>query len=616
MLLTLREATLSRGTKILLEKANLHLQEKQKIGLIGLNGCGKSSFFSLMRNELSTDHGECEINTALRISHLAQEIPDSLEPAIEFVLGGDKAYTNLMQNLKEAEKNQDDASILVCHNMLHQTGGYAKPAQAAVIMTGLGFDSSQQQTPVNDFSGGWRMRLNLAKCLMQPADLLLLDEPTNHLDMEAIFWLENWLKQTPASLLLISHDREFLDEIVSHILHIENKSIKLYTGNYSSFEKTRALQLVLQQATYEKQQAKITHMMQFVNRFKAKATKAKQAQSRLKMIDKMEQVAQAQIDSPFNFEFYPCPKSGHFLLQCENMQAGYTAEKPILTHINLTIKPGDRIALLGPNGQGKSTLIKTLTNALPPLGGSRQASIHLQAGYYAQHQLEDLDCEASPLEILQRLNPGAKEQDIRNYLGGFDFHGDMAVNSIRYFSGGEKARLALAKLVWLKPNLLLLDEPTNHLDLGMRSALEIALQSYEGAVIIISHDRHLLKSTVDEYFLVFDGKVTHFQGDLDTYHHWLLTRDITKSTADKEISSNQYKERKGLQNKLKSLEQKMESLQAELQKIDILLADGNMYDASQSNNLQQLLDKKSRFQEELNQIETTWMEISLDIEGS
>lgn len=613
-MLTLREATISRGTKVLLEKANLHLQEKQKIGLIGLNGCGKSSFFSLMRNEMTTDHGECDINTTLRISHLAQEIPDTNEPAIDFVLRGDIAYTTLMQQLKEAEESGDDMGIMTCHNTLHHTGGYAKPALAAVIMAGLGFTAEQQQLPVNDFSGGWRMRLNLAKCLIQPADLLLLDEPTNHLDMEAIFWLENWLKLTPASLMIISHDRDFLDGIVSHILHITNKSIKLYTGNYTTFEKTRAMQLALQQATYEKQQGKISHMMEFVNRFKAKASKAKQAQSRLKMIDKMEQVAQAQIDSPFTFEFYPCPKAGYSLLQCEAVQAGYSPDKAILKNINLTIKPGDRIALLGPNGQGKSTLIKTLTNIIPPLQGTIQHSAHLNIGYYAQHQLEDLDCEASPLETIQRLNPQAKEQDIRNYLGGFDFHGDMAVNPIRHFSGGEKARLALAKLVWLKPNLLLLDEPTNHLDLGMRSALEIALQSYEGAVVIISHDRHLLKSTVDEYFLIFDGKVTPFQGDLDEYHHWLQNKNIAESAPKKDKIIIQHKEKKALQNKLKSLEQKMESLHVELKKLDLLLADSNLYEASQSNTLKQLTDKKLHLEETLLETESSWMEISTTLE--
>lgn len=613
-MLTLREATLSRGTKILLEKANLHLQEKQKIGLIGLNGCGKSSFFSLMRNEMTTDHGECDINTTLRISHLAQEIPDTNEPAIDFVLRGDIAYTILMRQLKDAEKSGDDIGIMTCHNTLHHTGGYAKPALAAVIMAGLGFTAEQQQLPVNDFSGGWRMRLNLAKCLIQPADLLLLDEPTNHLDMEAIFWLENWLKLTPASLLIISHDRDFLDGIVSHILHIDNKSIKLYTGNYTTFEKTRAMQLALQQATYEKQQGKISHMMDFVNRFKAKASKAKQAQSRLKMIDKIEQVAQAQIDSPFTFEFYPCPKAGYSLVQCEAVQAGYSPDKAILKNINLIIKPGDRIALLGPNGQGKSTLIKTLTNIIPPLQGTIQYSAHLNIGYYAQHQLEDLDCEASPLETLQRLNPQAREQDIRNYLGGFDFHGDMAINPIRHFSGGEKARLALAKLVWLKPNLLLLDEPTNHLDLGMRSALEIALQSYEGAVVIISHDRHLLKSTVDEYFLIFDGKVASFHGDLDEYHHWLQNKNIEESLPKKDKATIQYKEKKALQNKLKSLEQKMESLHAELKKLDLLLADGNLYEASQSDTLKQLTDKKSCLEKTLQETESSWMEISITLE--
>lgn len=496
-MLTLRQITLSRGNKILLERASVNLYEKQKIGLIGHNGCGKTSLFNLLLGQITPDHGEFLINPQLRISHLAQQLPDSNERALAFVLAGDDEYQRLQQRLIAAEAAHDDTEVIACHEQLAQTGGYSKPAKAAMILAGLGFNASDFESTVNSFSGGWRMRLSLARCLMKPADLLLLDEPTNHLDMEAIFWLEKWLKQSVNTVILISHDREFLDAFVSHILHIDQQDMTLYSGNYSVFEQIRAQKMVLQQAMYEKQQQKISHLMAYVQRFRAKASKAAQAQSRLNAIAKMDIVAQAQVDSPFSFEFYPCPRAGKPLLRCDQMSAGYPEQHAVLSKVNLILNPGDRIALLGPNGEGKSTLIKTLTGELPPLSGTIQRSTHLQVGYYAQHQLEQLDITLSPLETIQRLTPDAREQTIRDFLGGFNFIGDMATQTIRHFSGGEKARLALAKLVWLKPNLLLLDEPTNHLDLGMRAAIEIALQSYEGALILISHDRHLLRTTVD-----------------------------------------------------------------------------------------------------------------------
>ena len=509
-MLVINNATLSRGNKVLLQDASVCLYEKQKIGLIGHNGCGKSSLFALILGKIGLDSGDIQLHSHLRIAHLSQQLPDSEEEALQFVLQGDDAHHALMQELLKAEASGDHASVIRCHDQLTQSGGYAKPARAASIMAGLGFNADAQTRPVNSFSGGWRMRLSLARCLMKPADLILLDEPTNHLDMEAILWLEKFLKQSPATILLISHDRDFLDAFVTHILHLHAQQLTLYTGNYSFFEKTRAEKLALQQATYEKQQQQIEHLMSFVNRFRAKATKAKQAQSRLKMIDKIERVAQAQFDSPFSFSFLPSPKMGNPLIRCDELNAGYAASQPILKHINLILKPGDRIALLGPNGMGKSTFIKTLTGELPPLHGKLERHTHLKIGYYAQHQLDELDITLSPVETIQALSPGTREQNIRDFVGGFDFRGTMADTPALNFSGGEKARLALAKLVWQAPNLLLLDEPTNHLDLGMRAAIELALQNYTGALILISHDRHLLKSTVDEFYLVFNQGIQPF----------------------------------------------------------------------------------------------------------
>ncbi|MCE3044308.1 ABC-F family ATP-binding cassette domain-containing protein [Legionella sp. 16cNR16C] len=609
-MLSLRQISLSRGNKVLIEDSSISLFEKQKVGFIGHNGCGKSTLFALILGQLQADQGDCIISNNLRISHLSQQLPDTDEPALQFVLSGDVDYMNLLEKLQRAEQEDNHEEVLSCHETLTQTGGYSKPALAASIMNGLGFSAEEQSKPVNSFSGGWRMRLSLARCLMKPADLLLLDEPTNHLDMEAIFWLERWLKQTPGSILLISHDREFLDALSTHILHIEQRKMTLYTGNYSSFEKTRAMQLSLLQQMYEKQQQKINHMMDFVNRFKAKATKAKQAQSRLNAISKMEVIAQAHADSPFSFNFLPSPRAGNPLIHCEQVTAGYDINQPILKKFNLILNPGDRIALIGPNGQGKSTLIKTLTGTIAPLSGQINRSAHLKIGYYAQHQLEDLDIRLSPLETIQQLSPEVREQAIRDYLGGFNFIGDMATNPITHFSGGEKARLALAKLVWQKPNLLLLDEPTNHLDLGMRTAIEIALQSYEGALILISHDRHLLKTTVNDFYLVYQQKLRVFQGDLEDYHNWLLNPEPLKSNAADNSGNNQYRERKSLQNRLKKLEQYIDDYHEQMKALELELGDSSLYDATQQEKLQQLLKKQEKASKELKKAEEEWLEIS------
>lgn len=612
-MITLRQITLSRGHKILLKQASVCLYEKQKIGLVGHNGCGKSSLFSLLLGQLTTDAGDCLVNSQLQISHLSQQLPDSDERAVDFVLAGDEDFHRLQKRLAMAEASGDHHDVVAIHEIMRDTTGYSKPAMAATIMAGLGFSAIDQQAAVNSFSGGWRMRLSLARCLMKPADLLLLDEPTNHLDMEAIFWLEKWLKLYSGTIILISHDREFLDAFVSHILHIEHQAMALFPGNYSRFEKIRAEQLALQQTMYEKQQDKISHMMAYVERFRAQATKAKQAQSRLNAVAKINLIVQAQVDSPFSFSFDRGPRAGNPLINCEHVTAGYRPDLPILKRINLILNPGDRIALLGSNGEGKSTLIKTLTGDLTPLTGSIKRSPHLKIGYFAQHQLEQLDCNLSPVQTIQAISHDAAEQTIRDYLGGFNFIGDMATSPIQHFSGGEKARLALAKLVWQKPNLLLLDEPTNHLDLGMRAAIEIALQSYDGALVLISHDRHLLRTVVDDFYLVYQQQVQPFKGSLEDYHQWLQMKEEPKKSALMP-TENLYREKRSLQNRLKKLEQLMQQYQQKIAQLDLSLASPLLYENTESKKLQELISQRESGINQLQKIEDEWLVVMSDIE--
>lgn len=613
-MLTLQDITLARGSKMLLEQTSLVTYEKQKIGIIGRNGCGKSTFFSLLRQEISPDAGKLQLQPHLRIAYLAQHIPDSEEEALEFVLNGDNLYKQLQNRLQQAEQQEHHEEILACHNLLEETNGYSKPAKAATIMAGLGFSTAKLNNPVNSFSGGWRMRLNLAKCLMQPADLLLLDEPTNHLDIEAIIWLEKWLKQTAASVFVISHDRAFLDKFITHILHFHEKTIQMYSGNYSSFERIRAEQLTLQQKLYKKQQQKVNHLMDFVKRFKAKASKARQAQSRLKMIDKMELIAKAQLDSPFSFQFYSVLQVSNPLVKCTQVAAGYDPHAPILNNIQFQLNHGDRIALLGHNGQGKSTFIKTLTGNITPLQGEIYRSPNLKIGYYAQHQLEELDFMLTPIEIIQNLDPKISEQNVRDYLGGFNFNGEMAATPITHFSGGEKARLALAKLIWQKPNVLLLDEPTNHLDLEMRAALEIALQTYEGAVVLISHDRHLLQSSVDTFYLINDKAIQLLKGDVDVYTNGLTnTAEISSCTPILPVV-NSYKDRKVQLNRLKKLEQQLDQTQLQLKKLEEELAGNELY-TGDATVLNRLLADQNQCHALLNNLEEEWLTLVATLEN-
>ena len=518
-----RNLTLTRGAKILLEAASFQLHIGHKVGLIGANGAGKSSLFALLRGELHAEVGDLDMPPNWVIAHVAQEMTELSQAALEFTLDGDVELREVEAALVAAETKHEGEKIAELHHKLTDIEGYSARARASALLDGLGFTQADLTRPVSDFSGGWRVRLNLARALMCRSDLLLLDEPTNHLDLDAVIWLESWLREYRGTLVLISHDRDFLDAVIDNVLHIEQQRITLYRGGYSDFERQRAEKLALQQAMFEKQQRKVAHLHSYIDRFRVQATKARQAQSRIKALERMEMISAAHVDSQFNFEFRAPISAPDPLLVIDDVNAGY-ADKTILNKVLLTIRPGERIGLLGKNGAGKSTLIKLLAAELKPLSGKRVEGKDLHIGYFAQHQLEQLRPSESPLQHMLRLDPTTREQEHLNYLGGFDFKGDMARSAITNFSGGEKSRLALALLIWTRPNLLLLDEPTNHLDLEMRHALTLALQDYQGGVILVSHDRALLRASCDNFVLVAHGVAETFDGDLDDYKTWLATQ--------------------------------------------------------------------------------------------
>ena len=519
-MIILQQISLQRGTQFLLDKTNATIQPQKCAAIIGANGCGKSSLFKLLLKELTLDNGDIIIPHQWRIAHMAQEVAESQRSTIDYVLDGDNELRKIEKDIQAATESENHTALAHAYTELEAIDGYTANNRAQKLLHGLGFLQKDFGKKVSDFSGGWRIRLNLAQALMCPSDLLLLDEPTNHLDIDATLWLEQWIKSYQGTVLFISHDRDFINSISDQILHIENQKITSYTGNYSSFEVQRAQCLAQQQANYQKQQQRINEITQFVNRFKAKATKAKQAQSRLKELERMEKIVPAHVDSPFSFSFSKADKTSNPLLCLEQATLGYET-KSIIKKADLVLRSDSRIGLLGPNGAGKSTLVKTLVGDLALIHGKKTGSEHLHIGYFAQHQLEFLDLQASALLHIQRLSPTVTEQEIRNFLGSFNFHGDKATEAISPFSGGEKARLALALTVWQKPNLLILDEPTNHLDLEMRHALTLALQMYKGALIVISHDRHLLKNTVDQFYLVAQQSLRFFDGDLNDYQCWL-----------------------------------------------------------------------------------------------
>ncbi len=616
-MIQISQIELLRGGKCLLKEASATLFPQHKVGLVGANGCGKSTLFALLKSELQLDSGECTLPKDWSIASVKQETPALDISALEYVLQGHPEYYALRSALVQAEQDGDGAKQAHIHQQLELIKGYSIEAKAGELLHGLGFSNPQIANPVSAFSGGWRMRLNLAQALIRDADLLLLDEPTNHLDLDAVYWLERFLRAYTGTLVLISHDREFLDAVVDQIWHIDNQKINVYKGNYSQFERQKAERLLQQQAMFEKQQDQIAHLEKFIARFKAKASKAKQAQSRVKALERMEKLSAAHVDSPFNFEFAEPPQLPNPLMTLDNAQAGY-GDTTILHSIKLNLVPGSRIALLGRNGAGKSTLIKLLAGELQPQAGEVFQHQGLRIGYFAQHQLESLDPGASPLMHLQRLNPQATEQSLRDFLGGFAFIGDKALDPVAPFSGGEKARLVLAMLVYQKPNLLLLDEPTNHLDLEMRHALVMALQGFEGAMVTVSHDRHMLKNTADEYYLVDGGQVSQFGYDLDAYYQWLLKANKEEAASDeKEEKSNSNANRKDqkrreaefrqsvqpLKKEIAALEKKLDKLSEAAAEIETALADNSLYEDGNKAKLSELLARQAKLTPELNDTE-------------
>ncbi|MBM3104936.1 ATP-binding cassette domain-containing protein [Pseudomonas sp. V1] len=619
-MIRLSNLTLQRGPQRLLEGAELTLHAGHKAGLIGANGAGKSSLFALLRAELTPDSGDCQLPADWRIAHMRQEVDTLDRLAVDYVLDGDLRLRKVQADLAAAEAAHDGTALARLHIELDSADGYTADARARKLLAGLGFTNEQMDRRVGDFSGGWRMRLNLAQALMCPSDLLLLDEPTNHLDLDAILWLEDWLKSYPGTLLLISHDRDFLDAVVDHVAHVEQCKLTLYRGGYTAFERTRAERLAQQQQAYEKQQAQRAHMEKYIARFKAQATKARQAQSRIKALERMEELSAAHVDSPFDFVFRESEKISSPLLDLSEGRLGY-GDKTILEKVKLQLTPGARIGLLGPNGAGKSTLIKNLAGELEPLSGRLVRGENLSVGYFAQHQLDSLDNKASPLLHLQRLAPTEREQTLRDFLGGFDFRGNRIDEPVLNFSGGEKARLALALIAWERPNLLLLDEPTNHLDLEMRLALTMALQEFSGAVLVVSHDRHLLKSTTDDFLLVADGKVETFDGDLDDYSRWLVEyrqRNAPVSTApvnaDKTDKKAQRQAAAALRQQLAphkreadKLERELGSLHEQLAKVDASLGDSALYETARKDELRDLLAQQAKLKVREAELEEAWM---------
>ncbi len=633
-----RNLRLARGAKTLIEGASAQIFPGWRVGLTGANGSGKSSLFALLRGELHPDRGDLEMPPGWTIAHVAQETPGLPQPAIDYVLDGDVELRRIEAELAGAEAAHDGARIGELHARLDEIGGYAARARAAALLDGLGFLPGDIERPVADFSGGWRMRLNLAQALMCRSDLLLLDEPTNHLDLDAVIWLEQWLRDYRGTLLLISHDREFLDACITHVAHIEQQKLTLYNGGYSDFERQRAERLAQQQALFERQQREVAHIESYIRRFRAKATKARQAQSRIKALERMERIAAAHVDTPFSFSFRASTAAPDPLLRIEDGAAGYGG-RAVLERIDLTLRPGERVGLLGRNGAGKSTLIKLLAGELVPIAGERLEGKGLAAGYFAQHQLETLRADESPLQHLTRLDPTTREQELRDYLGGFDFRGDgggvstPATTPCGPFSGGEKSRLALALLIWRQPNLLLLDEPTNHLDLEMRHALTLALQDYDGGMVLVSHDRALLRSTCDRFLLVDDGCVQPFDGDLDDYRDWLAVRraaaadtaqspdrvagKVARKAEREQAAANRQAllaERRPLVKELEQIEKKLAGWQGERQAADARLADPALYAGTDAAQVPALLKRQGELAAWIDEAELRWLEISTRLE--
>ena len=646
-MIRLSQVTLRRGAKVLLEGADISLNPGDRIGLIGANGSGKSSLFALLRGELHADQGEVDFPARWRVAYVAQETPALERSALDYAIDGDTTLRKIEAGLAAAETADDGHRIGELHAAMGDADAYTVRSRAEQLLHGLGFSHEQMGEPVASFSGGWRMRLNLAQALMCPSDLLLLDEPTNHLDLDAILWLEEWLKRYAGTLLIVSHDRDFLDGVVDVVAHIDSKKLRRYSGNYSSFERQRAAAVVLAGAQYEKQQRERAHLESFIERFRAKATKAKQAQSRMKMLAKMEELAPLHVSAPFSFEFREPLRAPDPLLVLEDADAGYKMQgepdRIVVRGINFSLQSGQRYGLLGINGAGKSTLIKTIAGELAPLAGKAIFNKGLAVGYFAQHQIEMLRHDESPLWHLSRITTNVREQELRNYLGSFNFPGDMATTSIETFSGGEKARLALALIVWQRPNLLLLDEPTNHLDLETREALTVALAQFEGTLVLVSHDRHLLRATTDQFLIIAEGRLAPFDGDLEDYRDWLFKTKLApteeavplpeakkpaatapaaapaterreQKRREAEARQRQSAARKPIESRIKRLEELMAKLNARKAAIDARLADPAIYGGAQKDDLKTLIVDQAFVSRELAQLEAEWLELQQRLE--
>ena len=622
-MLSFTNLALRRGPNLLFEDASFVIHRDKKVGLIGSNGAGKTSLFKMITGELDVEEGYLDYPHDLRISYLAQEVAETDEVAVQYVLEGDKQLIEIQQKIRSAEENERFDELGELHAIFNSMDGHAALSKAEQLMIGLGFSQEDLKKTVKDFSGGWRVRLNLARTLMQPSDLLLLDEPTNHLDLDAIVWLADWIKSFKGALILISHDREFLDECVNTIAHIHRQAIELYTGNYSQFEEVKALRLAEQAATFKKQQREIAHMQDFVRRFKAKATKARQAQSRVKALERMEVIAPAHVDSPFHFSIPQAEKISDPLLTLDEATLGYS--EPVLQKINLSLHPGDRIGLLGPNGAGKSTLMKSLVGAISLLDGHKFEGGNLKVGYFSQHQVDDLDLSKTAYQCIHQLDTDKTEQQVRTYLGGYDFKNDKVKDPIKLFSGGEKARLALAIIAYQKPNLLLMDEPTNHLDMEMRQALTMALQSFGGAILLISHDRHLLANNVDKFLLVEDGSLNEFDGDLHDYSLRIL-KNLNKPQQGKSKKkdrptegANKKAEQKiirQLKAEIMAAEKRLKRLQGKITDVEAVLQSPDTYDGDFQEDLHDLIRNQSELKSEIEEVEQVWLNLSEQLEAA
>ena len=616
-MLSFNNLSLRRGTNLLFENVSFTVHRDNKVGLVGANGTGKTSLFKMIQGEFDSDEGDFKYPPDLKIACLAQEVPGTDELALSYVMSGDAKLLEIQNSITKAENENDYGALGELHSQFEDHDGFTAQSRAEQLLVGLGFSEEEFSKPLKDFSGGWRVRLNLAKTLMQPADLLLLDEPTNHLDLDAIIWLSNWIKSFKGAMLLISHDREFLDECVGFIAHLHNNTIELYKGNYSQFEVRKAARLAELESNYNKQQREISHMQDFVRRFKAKATKARQAQSRIKALERMELIAPAHIDSPFQFKIPETEKISNPLIVLEDANLGYS--DPVINNVKIAFRPGDRIGLLGVNGAGKSTFVKSLKGDLLLLKGQKIEGKNLKIGYFSQHQVDDLMLDKSPIDHLTKVDENATESEIRNFLGGFNFRGDKAKDVIKDFSGGEKARLALAIIAFQKPNLLLMDEPTNHLDMDMRQALTVALQDFSGAIVLISHDRHLLANTVDEFLIINEGKIDRFNGDLIDYRKMILngsskaTSNTSKNMEDKVKDKNELKR---IKTQILTTEKTLKRLNRKLAETLELLNSPELYNDSTKMNLHDLLRDQVNLDTEIKSTEQEWLELNEELENS